>query len=209
MRRRWVLDCETTSLAVDYKTGSGVIWELAILDPDTGEQHMWRMLPKVGLADPKALEAGKFYERTRLMRERDRRANDLAGRVLSRAQPWSGPEAVAAVLAPLLDGATVICAVPTFDKPFVEGFLNAYHQALTCHFRWRDIGSMAWGYLCGIGSEIAIPDPDASTDDFAMALRVNPDGFTRHSALGDVGLCAAMLAVIEARRPQVPDEAAA
>jgi hypothetical protein len=208
-RRALILDCETTSLWPDYPGRTGTIWELATIEYGTGRtEHVWRAEPDLAVADPGALQVNRYYEATRKMRQRDVKVHDLAGMDLSaRVASWSDPALLAAEVARRLDGVTLICASPTFDAPYVSAFLTAYGQSRQpWHHRARDIGSMAWGYLNGLrhryaGDEDAVPLPplDASTDDFARALAVDPDSFERHSALGDCRLAAAMLDVILGR----------
>lgn len=218
-RHQLIVDCETTDLAADYQTGSGVIWELAILDRTDGSRHLWRMEPDLAKASPQALAVGRFYERTEGMRSSSYPSLNLPFDLASPpppdgAQYWSDPAAVAAAAARLLDGATLIIAVPAFDDPYLKAFLRHYGQAPTWHYRSRDIGSMAWGFLRGrahghqfLAGEgydggagdlpAAVPPADASTDDFARALGVDPECYERHSALGDCLLLEAMLGVIE------------
>lgn len=206
-RRTVILDTETTSLTPQYETGTGVIWELAVMERGSAGGYrsgLWRMKPDLAKADEAALAVGKFYERTAGMCEdcTPKRAQDLTLPLGARDKPeWSSPEALAAEVARLLDGATLIAANPTFDAGFLTAFLRHHGQAATWHYRLRDIGSMAHGWLRGY--DIARDRPnsrppiDASTDDFARALGVDPDGFERHSALGDCRLVAAMFDVIE------------
>jgi hypothetical protein len=205
--RRVILDCETTSLEPDYKTGRGVIWELGCieLDDEGGPAaveavHLWRMKPDASAADPGALAVGRFYERTGDMRDCCRTAEDLMDPTPRKGggPHWSDPKLLAPVVAARLSGATVIGAVPSFDAGFLAAFLRAHGEAPSWHYRMRDIGSMAYGWLkgCKRGAEW-VPAFDASTDAFACALGVNPERFERHSALGDCHLVAAMLGVIE------------
>ena len=108
----------------------------------------------------------------------------------------------------MLDGATILCANPAFDTGFLAALLNKHGHAACWHYRLRDIGSMAYGYLSaclalgveGRDAALGLPGIDAGTDDFARALGVDPDRFERHSALGDCHLLAAMLDVIEGRK---------
>lgn len=202
-----IVDVETTSLTPDYQAGSGVIWELAMIWREDGAEHLWRMKPDLAVADASALSVGQFYKRTEGMDwEQPRyRACDLAQPGPAQHGPeWSSAPAVAALVARLLDGATFIAANPAFDTAFLAAFLRHYGQAPTWHYRLRDIGSLAAGFLARgfkpvLASEGLVPRPpalDASTDDYARALGVDPDGFERHSALGDCRLVAAMLDVI-------------
>lgn len=192
-----IVDVETTSLTPDYQNGSGVIWELAMIWQEDGAEHLWRMKPDLGVADPSALSVGQFYKRTEDMCEDCRnpdRAYDLAGSLAEKPE-WSSPAKLAALTARLLDGATVIAANPAFDTAFLSAFLRWHSHAPTWHYRLRDIGSIAYGYLCKQG--VSVPSVDASTDAFAEALGVFPDAYDRHSALGDCRLVAAMLDVVE------------
>jgi hypothetical protein len=200
-RRALILDCETTSLWPDYPGRTGTIWELATIEYGTGRiEHVWRTEPDLAVADPGALQVNRYYEATRKMRQRDVKVHDLAGMDLSaRVASWSDPALLAAEVARRLDGVTLICASPTFDAPYVSAFLTAYGQSRQpWHHRARDIGSMAFGFL-SLLRKVPCPDLDASTDDFARALGVDPDSFERHSALGDCRLAAAMLDVILGR----------
>lgn len=198
-RPQIIVDTETTSLFPDYASGKGVVWELALIKRDSDIEHLWRMKPDLAKADASALAVGRFYERTAEMCARctSDRAHDLTTPTTGRfGDPeWSGPAALAAEVARLLDNATLIAANPTFDAGFLTAFLNHHAQAATWHYRLRDIGSMAWAWLRG--RDMQCPDMDASTDDFARALLVDPDRFDRHTALGDCRLIEAMLRVME------------
>jgi hypothetical protein len=207
MRPVLIVDCETTSLTPDYATGAGVIWELAVIEHAENRERLWRMKPDLVAADAAALSVGRYYERTAGMCSTctPDRAHDLARPELTLRDPeWSEPPALAAEVAPLLDGATIIAANPAFDAGFLAAFLARYGQAATWHYRLRDIGSMAAGYLArGYDPEHAgqeaspqIPALDASTDEHALALGIDPTGFDRHTALGDCRLVQAMLDVI-------------
>ena len=194
-----IVDSETTSLEPAYDTGAGVIWELAVVDHGTGAAHLWRMKPDLARADPGALRVGKFYERTEGMEYPYARgfARDLAADETDGHTYWSDAPALAPVVARLLDDVTIVAANPAFDAGFLTAFLRANGEAPTWHYRLRDIGSMAYGWLQGRkrGAEW-IPAFDASTDEFARALGVNPDREDRHSALGDCMLAGTMLDVI-------------
>ena len=207
-RRTLIVDSETTSLTPDYETGTGVIWELAAVDHASGAAHLWRMKPDLSVADPGALRVGKFYERTAGMckdctRPYADRAYDLAGDAGTDPH-WSSPPHLAAEVARLLDDVTIVAANPAFDAGFLTAFLRANGQAPTWHYRLRDVGSMAWAWLLGRQQALAgtgytgprVPAIDASTDEFARALGLNPDREDRHSALGDCMLAGAMLDVI-------------
>jgi hypothetical protein len=208
VRRHFVVDCETTSLTPDHFGGTGMIWELALVNRDDGTEYLYRMEPNLAKADPGALRVGRYYERTAKMKHRDHLAHDISKTPASRGGYWSNPCAVSVLLARMLDDATLIAAVPTFDAGFMADMLRAFGQAPTWHYRLRDFGSMAYGYLSAclaLGAEgrdaaLGVPALDAGTDEFAAALGVDVGKFERHTALGDCRLVCAGLDVMEGAR---------
>jgi hypothetical protein len=209
-----IIDTETTSLTPDYASGTGVIWEAAIIELAHGDEYAWRMEPDVSVANPEALAIGRYHERTEGMRhatpaEVDQRYGLRAAPGswrtnvwnLAQVRPgspehWSDPADLAQVLTEhFLRDAVLVAANPAFDAGFLSAFLAHHGQAPTWHYRLRDIGSMAYGYLCRVATEP--PAIDASTDVMAEALGVDPGQFGRHSALGDCRLVNAMMRVIE------------
>lgn len=193
-----ILDTETTSLTPSYADSAGTIWEIATVDwhGKPGREHLWRMPANVETADPKALEIGHYYERTAFMVNAP--GGDIHDLTVTGAW-WSDPAALAVMLAVTLQNVTLIGAVPNFDDGYLAAFLSHYGQKpRPWHYRLRDIGSMAWAFLKAQAYPSRnIPPLDASTDEFAAALGVDPGRFERHSALGDCRLVAAMLTVIE------------
>ena len=206
MRPTIILDTETTSLTPDYTTGAGVIWELAMIERDCGAERVWRMQPNRRMADEKALAVGRYDERTEGMRHATTMEASFSGifDVTTGPQFWSSPAELAPHVAGLLQGATLVAANPAFDTGFLSAFLAANGCEPTWHYRLRDIGSMAYGWLVGRNiheyaeqtGRFPLPPIDASTDEFAKALGVDPGQFDRHTALGDCRLVAAMLDVI-------------
>jgi hypothetical protein len=213
-----IVDAETTSLTPEYEGGSGVIWELAIQNRSTGAKFLWRMKPVTDIADPEALEVGRYWERTRSMRhakpeeirarygphaDRDAPLMDVWNlAVQTRYQCWSNAADLACVLPGILADATIVAAVPSFDGRFLSAFLAHFGQPeQPWHYRVRCIQSIAYGYLCSSDNPgYGRPPIDASTDTLAEALGVDPNGFERHTADGDVAMAVAMLDVIEGAR---------
>ena len=198
-RKQMIVDCETTGLHPEL---GHVAWEWAVIERDTGNSHVYRVQPngvELGRADPAALEIGGYRERTSGMQGRDDCAlADLAGG--GDVPSWSCRTCLASHLAGLLKDATIIGAVPGFDERMLTALLTSYgmRPPWPWHYRVRDIGSMAYGYLSACLA-LGVPDMGASTDDFARALGVDPGQFERHSALGDCRLVGLMLDIIEGR----------
>jgi DNA polymerase III epsilon subunit-like protein len=212
-----LLDSETTGLD-PLRHG---IWELATIVTDEDGQrreHLYRMEPDLPAAEPRALEINRYYERTAGMEHARHRPNEVHDLAAGNCGYWSSPKALAPCLALWLSGTTIVAANPTFDAGFLAAFLRRHGHAPTWHYRLRDIGSMAYGWLQGRaagaqflaepGSDAArdhpdipsaVPPVDASTDDFARALGIDVAQFERHSALGDCRLLGLMLDIIEGR----------
>jgi DNA polymerase III epsilon subunit-like protein len=206
MRRQIIIDTETTGLSPEIHE----VWELGAIELSDGQrtEHLWRMKPELEAADPGALQVGGYYERTSGMWEPlgSPHACDLARKDENH---WSDPAELALTATRLLDGATLIAANPAFDAGFLAQFLRDNRQAPAWHYRLRDIGSMAYGWLSGrntheyarAAGRFTVPPADASTDEFARALGVDPNIFERHSALGDCRLVLAMLDAITGGTP--------
>ncbi len=219
-----IVDCETTSLVPNYASRTGEIWELAMIERDCGAMRLYRMEPDISRANGKALSVGRFHERTAEMRQPWlAEVQPGHGAIWDLTEPgdafWSSPADLAPHVAGLLDGATLVAANPAFDAGFLSAFLSHYGcKTAPWHYRLRDIGSMAWGWLNGyeaamqiaaaevpvarellatLAGTMPVPGADAGTEDFARALGIDPGQFDRHTALGDCRLVAAMLDVIE------------
>lgn len=217
MEKQVIVDTETTSIWPDYDTGAGVIWEFAVIErgPDGRREHLWRVKPNLAIANPAALAVGRYYERTKDMlnpvigfgqyaADGSGCAYDLAGDVDRDGMFWSNPQAVADIVAPMLDHATLIGATPSFEDRYLRAFLQAYGHAGTWNYRLRDIGSIAYGYLRALeaGGDLdplqLVPPIGAGAGDFARELRIDLDKFDPHTALGDCQLVETMLDLIEA-----------
>lgn len=150
-----ITDLETTGLHLIHGHEA---WEFGIiLRKDIGApegprdfEHLWRVKPDLSRADPTALRISRFYERTADMQQDSlvARTFDLA---LAGMDPyWSDPALLAAEIAPMLDGATLVGAnVGSFDAPFLDAFLRANGQCGAWDYHYRDIGSLVTGYIEG------------------------------------------------------------
>lgn len=180
-----VVDSETTGLDPFRHE----MWELAIItadhDPDLGivnEKEFAVHLPvDLSKADPTGLRVGRFYERYN-------------------PQHIADPGVAARAVAKMLDGRTLIGAVPNFDEKFLERWLRRFDQCGVWHYHLVCVENLAAGWLMGraAGVELAGESTDGFKDDrhvamppwnsneLSRAIGVEPDDFDRHTALGDV-----------------------
>jgi hypothetical protein len=111
MRPQIIVDCETSSLTADYADGYGTIWELALIERDSGAERLYRMEPDVDRADEQSLTVGRFRERTAGMRyfeSADPAAYAEVWDLTQTSEPlWSDPGDLAPCIAGLLDGVTL------------------------------------------------------------------------------------------------------
>lgn len=192
------VDAETTGL----EPGRHHVWELACILRERGRKDRelcWRIRPDLRTADPNALRVGRYYERMgELAADYVGAAfRDVDSRSTSNADPWPcGAHSVAKSLASLLDGAHLVACNPAFDAGFLAAFLRAHGQAPGWHYRLKDIGSLAQGYQHGRVRELLSADPELDvtdllpaapwhSDELSRMIGVDPDGFDRHTALGD------------------------
>lgn len=121
------VDTETTGLDPDRHH----IWELAIIvrgdDGDT--EHVLQLPADLSTADPAALRIGRFYDRHQW------------------PETGEGVREAAAMAARMLDGATLIGAVPSFDAAFVDRWLRTNGQCPTWHHRLRCVETLTAAHL--------------------------------------------------------------
>ncbi len=186
------LDTETTGLAEDCD-----IWEIGFilrtiidLSPEDGVAaqtrdlaYCWRIVPDMTNAEPTGLRIGRYYERM----------GDLAKHRVDRAQLIEHPdeyphplgiadyklygEMVAAEVARLLDGVTIVGAVPDFDSLRLGRWLRRHNQVGTWHYHLVDVETLAAGRL-------QLPPP-WNFDDLLAKFGLTYDEADRHTALGD------------------------
>lgn len=186
-----VVDTETTGTLEQHE-----LWELGVVLVDTEDtaadpRPLWLQSKPERLqdADPRALEVGRYYERTGglLRDEPSRQRHGIASPSLS-------PEALAAVVANALAGVRFASCNVTFDTRFVAKWLRRWGQAASWHYSPIDVKSLCYG---------ARPETlGAKTDELLATFRVDVGqclawfdlaGDGRHSALGDAYLAVALL----------------
>ena len=139
------------------------IWELAIILPDTGDEHIWQVRPtptEVSAADPIAVRISGF----------DKRYDDAAalrkGETVDR-------------FSELLRGRHIVGAVPSFDEERLR-HMHILYRGMSDRFPWHyrlvDVES---GMLAKLGVGPG-QEPDALAA--LLGVTVHPD---KHSALGD------------------------
>lgn len=188
MTRLIFLDTESTGLDPDRHE----VWEVGYIVRDEDHRDVeavWQIAPAhLERADPYALRIGRFWERR------------------AKSEP-PGIESFAAQgraerFAALIDGATIVGAVPDFDVRFLTKWLARCGLPWTAHYHLCDVENLAVGYLRrqldeesslrGTGQAVspwqalrAVLDPPWSSEALSMALGVKIREEDRHTALGD------------------------
>jgi hypothetical protein len=184
------LDCETTSLRHDRRA-----WEVGIIDRRPGHsdvEHSWFIELNdldLGNADLRSLEVGRFHDRhphARLDEEPDPFA------ALDETSVMMQVEAITR-------GAHIVGAVVNFDTEVLGNQMRQNGICPSWHYHLCDVENLAAGWL---HRHAAVLENRAGAIDEATALRevarppwdshalsravgVEPDGFDRHTALGD------------------------
>ncbi len=164
------VDCETTGLDPDRHE----VWEVGLIVPiviadeddeeDEWEEHVWQLPVDLGKADQIALNIGRFHDR--------------------RTTETMLPEFVR-----LTRGLHLVGACVSFDADRLWRLIRKAGECPMWHYHLIDVEALAAGWLLGAAStdeglrEVARP-PWKSTD-LSQAVGVDPDGFDRHTALGD------------------------
>jgi hypothetical protein len=210
------LDLETTGLADRCD-----VWEIGLVvrdpapddvDSPEGQVHVdteysWLIRPDLTTAEPAGLRIGRYYQRI----------GDLADAPFGAAlitmggpdEPYlaglpqerqASADEIAARVASLLDGATIVGAVPDFDDRHLRRFLRRHNQAGTWHYHLVDVETFAGGLL-----GLAPPwDFDTLLGEFGLTY----DEAARHTALGDARMVRDLYDKVIGK-PRRPDPAAA
>lgn len=174
------LDTETTGLADQCE-----IWEIGLIIREhpalRDEEHAWQIRPDLATAEPTGLRIGRYYERMGGLFYGSvgeaRITTDPDDDILTHADRQTDARTVAAKVAHMLDGATIVGAVPDFDARHLTRFLRARGQAGTWHYHLVDVETFAAGRL---GQA-----PPWGFDDLLEAYGLKYDEADRHTALGD------------------------
>ena len=160
------LDIETTGLDPDRHS----MWELALIarDDDGDHEYHWQLPVDLATADAAALRISRYYDR----------CQTLGGEILQLEPVAATGETVtklARLVAHILDGATLVGAVPSFDAGFIEKWLRTNGSCPTWHHRLRCVETLTAGHLRNpkIGGLAHC----------CQALSITQEG--EHTALGD------------------------
>lgn len=169
-RRVCMIDSETTGLGPDRQ-----IWEFAVVAE--GFEQVW-VVTDVDMrgADPKSLAMNGFYER-----------HDTTQGISAGSVRYSSEEHVAGELWEMLNGCTVVAAIPEFDLVPLAAMLRRHGLEPSWHYRTRCAEALTVGYL---GT-----DPGGLIQCMA-ALEIDYPEADRHSALGDARAVARIWAEI-------------
>jgi DNA polymerase III epsilon subunit-like protein len=163
------LDTETTGLADNCD-----VWEIGLISR-SGEQETerwWQMRPDMSDAEPTGLRIGRYYQRIGDLVT----ASGYDGCDLLNDTKLSKDEIFAEV-AGLLDGATIVGAVPWFDTQHLSRMLRRYDQCGTWNYHLVDVETLAAGAL-----RLA---PPWNFDKLLAEFGLEYDEADRHTALGD------------------------
>jgi DNA polymerase III epsilon subunit-like protein len=175
------IDTETTGLNPDRCE----IWEIGAILREDGQpdvEYEWQLRPSLKGAEPTGLRIGRYYQRSILAKLMEQSASrtvhpDYEGYPRTDPERRTLASRVAAELAPMLDGAYLVGAVPWFDERFLQRFLAKHSQAATNHYHLVDVETLAAGALR--------MTPPWGFDDLLAAYGLKYDEADRHTALGD------------------------
>lgn len=181
------VDTETTGLDAQRHE----IWEVGLITkpymkPDEEWREMSWLLPvDLGLADPVALDIGRFHDR-----------HPQGYGTTNSAMELTGLADFAADFAEWTRGAHLIGANISFDEERLRHLLQANGAAASWHYHKPDVESMVLGALATLHQldpgEHAAPHLPFKSDDLFTHLDIDLSAFDRHTALGDARLVKAV-----------------
>lgn len=176
------VDTETTGLDWFFHDA----WEIAVIlrRDDHDHEHVFHIKPDLANAHPKALEVGRYHERTS-----------------TPDWQWDDRQTAAQRLYALLDSAVIVGSNPAFDANMIANLFGRYYAQLTpWHYRAIDIVPLAAGFLYGQAQWLTHRDCDATwygkvTDQLSWPWKSyqaseavgipRPADDVAHTALGD------------------------
>jgi hypothetical protein len=170
------LDTETTGLADDCD-----VWEIGLIYrtiEGTDLEHSWLLRPNLSNAEPTRLRIGRYYQRIGPLAGWDHGHGKQTSPGVSQDDAFiTESRHIAKDVALLLDGTTIVGAVPDFDDRHLRRWLRAYDQAGTWHYHLVDVETLAAGALK--------MSPPWNFDKLLGEFGLTYDEADRHTALGD------------------------
>ncbi|GGU84538.1 hypothetical protein GCM10010275_19490 [Streptomyces litmocidini] len=165
------IDTETTGL--DPRSHDA--WEIAVIMRHPGHpdlENLFQLRTSLALADPKALEIGRYKERFVVP--------DSEFAIELPTATWAATAVLTEAdlmhsLAALLDGATLVGSNPAFDDRFLTKLFNEAGLPPRWHYRTVDIATMAVGHLYGQAYTLTKQNCDAEY--YGRADRLLADGW--------------------------------
>jgi hypothetical protein len=170
------IDTEWTSLSLDQ----GEIWEVALILPEEDLDHrdltyVWHIAPEhLGIADPTSLRISGYFDRFGKDAETVGVAHREEGTTMvsiQRQDVW------AKRFVDLLADRMLVGLCPEGDAVRLDRLVRRWNQCPLWHYQTCDSEVLAAGLL-GI-------QPPWDTEEISRAVGVEPDGFDKHTALGD------------------------
>lgn len=182
MTRIVFVDTETTRL--EPVQDCITTWEIALIVDDA--EYLWQIAPDMYLADDNALEIGRFEDRL------DPRLRHTKPGMAVASYPGAHPglirgQEVAGRVCELTTGAELWGSNPAFDMRHLAELIHLHGLEPGWHYHPNDVPTMARGWCAAknIIPTATRPDGRIRSDDWSRAIGVDPDGFGRHTALGD------------------------
>lgn len=179
------VDTETTGLSAERHE----VWEVGVIAD--ADEYRWMLAVDLRLADPIALDIGRFHERHPQGNRFPHGSKD--------APRIEQLDDFAAWFAETTHGRHLVGAIPSFDEERLRKILLGQGVAPSWHYHIIDVEALMVGWLYATRaarlesiarSQTTYPPPEVPTlpwksEDLSRALGVNPDEFEKHTALGD------------------------
>lgn len=186
------IDTETTGLGPDCEW-----WELGLIErtPVGDREYLWQRRPGMAHAEPMGLRIGRYYDRTDAALVDEGAVRQIFNGVdIPADKRHVNPDRWAAAdIAQILDGATIVGAVPWFDTVMIDKWLRANGQAGTWNYHLVDVETLAAGQL--------VLPPPWNFDKLLAAYGLVHDEADRHSALGDAKMARDLFDAVMSRIP--------
>jgi hypothetical protein len=189
------VDCETTGLDPDRHE----VYEIALIDGNGAELHLWINDAPLATADPAALRIGRYYERWPYRQQYDQTLRLPMAPPEPSMDPWLSElpspyiingKTAAWIVAAATAGAYLVGAVPSFDATFLDRLLRRHNLVPAWHYHLVDVEALAAGWLAGVsqyGGPVnkGMGEPPWDSNELSRAVGVEPTDFDRHTALAD------------------------